>query len=896
MKAYGIGIDHGTTNSAVAVMTDSGPQIIKPTPTDNTMPSVVYIDKDGIEYVGKEARDALIQLKPEEGDGAHTYKPHIGQNKIYSFPKCGTEKTAVQLGGMVIGKLLGLCEPRIGGRPTQVVITVPAMFSAAGTERTREASQLAGLKKYPQVMEPVAAAIAYGFDKTDERAQWMIFDLGGGTLDISLVTVREGELRVNAHAGDTDLGGNYFDDVLFDYVVDELSRIYSYSLESLKHPPKYSDFEWAQNLLKAICEDAKIELSKRQEVKIERDTELCKDDNGKLVKDFEITVTREKYEELIANLVERAVHFCETLLKQKNLSAKDIDRLILVGGPTKTPYIKQQLSRCGIQLEDSINPMTVVARGAAIYAAWLPLPPNSDDEKPQQQQGEMHIKIASTSTSAASEIIPVRGKVTDKDGNPVTDSGFTVKIERTTDDGWASGSVPLDKRGKFKVNVPLINKGKSTLSAFKTTLLDSQGQVRAEINQPEIWYPAQLPENQLANSIRVETPRGGTTVLAKAGKALPTKGRGQFQTTKALQLMKVLKHEFEDDAWRIPVRESVRNLLGAEEDHKDASLLIGVLIIKASEVIDRMKDGGMSIRDLPEETEVEITVEVDHSRNIKVTAYLPELAEDFPTTFKAGAYDVSYQDVIDSFDNLKAEWQLIRELQDKKPDAGVAEVLALIERLHAFEDIEKALANAATESDDAESQKLRAYKRIVELTGTILHIKGLQQAKRIEQHLKQLRNVWIADDGKKMLKKIDEEFKEYQQAGKDDQVALGKIEDELHDVDNYVRAGPFFLLCGNDIPAIILEDRSVTSEQRALFDKSNALCQEVMNRGDPKTDAGVQRIINSLTETEIKELSEMHKQLSEAFAATLPQWLKDLDEDRNRRRKDTKGTTVKTKR
>src|SRR5262245_5410095 len=202
-----VGIDHGTSNSAVAFIEDDKPVIIKPDGNGLVMPSAVYIDKRGRTLIGATAVQAMMTTGAAEGNGHTGYKLRIGQDDRYEFGAARKVMTAPELGAIVIGKLLQEYRTATNIDPKACVITVPANFEQSAIEGTRQAARKAGLVYCPFLQEPIAAALAYGFNVSQSRAQWLVFDLGGGTLDVSIVIVRNGEMVVptEGHAGDTRL-------------------------------------------------------------------------------------------------------------------------------------------------------------------------------------------------------------------------------------------------------------------------------------------------------------------------------------------------------------------------------------------------------------------------------------------------------------------------------------------------------------------------------------------------------------------------------------------------------------------------------------------------------------------------------------------------------------------
>ena len=489
------GIDHGTTNSSIAVMDGDKPRVIKPNGVDPIMPSAVYIDKRGRLLVGRPAFDAIFLNDEAEGNGYTRYKLRIGQDDRYDFTAARKVMSAQELGAAVIGELLRAYRDDMKHEPKACVITVPAKFEDSACNGTREAARLAGLSYFPLLQEPIAAALAYGFTAEDRHAQWMVFDLGGGTLDVSLVIVRNGKPEVpeEGHAGDTRLGGSKFDRELLDHVLRELSKTYALRRLTEKNPT------WNRLLL--AVERAKIELSRREQSVVELEGEPFKDDNGRSVK-VEVAITRAHYERLIAPDVEKAVHICQMLLGRNRLASRDITRLILIGGPTKTPYIQRMLAeRLGIQLDTTIDPMTAVAEGAALYATTMEIPDALRDTLAVPVPSEKGGAAIELSYERKSRIptIAIAGRV---NGEALAAGGVTVETRRS-DGGFSSGRLPVDEAGIFSMDVMLVDSGKPHLSRFTTVAFDRSGRQLCAVDEPEIWYPFPEGRTRLANSLRI---------------------------------------------------------------------------------------------------------------------------------------------------------------------------------------------------------------------------------------------------------------------------------------------------------------------------------------------------------------------------------------------------------
>ena len=453
------GIDLGTTNSAIAVVERGAPRIIKMKPTEPLLPSAVFIDKRGQTYIGSDAREAIVNLDESEGTGHTSWKKRMGQDDPYEFPAAKKTLTAPDLSALVITELLKAYRREMDQDLVSCVITVPAKFDQSAYIATTKAAQLAGLKHYPLLQEPYAAALAYGFSSGDQRANWMVFDLGGGTLDIALMAVRDGKLVVLKEGSDGDpmLGGSGFDREILAFILgpaaDDRDRWDRYKklqpdYQPLRKRYKLDGFSekthrtpWNRLLL--ACELAKIDLLRKTEAVVEMDTPLCTDKDGKPVK-VEVPLSRAVYEQLIAAEVERAMHICERLLTRNRMSGKSLDQLILVGGPTKTPFIQRMLSeRLGINLNVSVDPMTAVALGAALHSETIEVPEHVYQSASVAAEG-VTVELR-YERSSKQPICPVAGMI----GGQIEDPS-RLHVEIVRDDGlWSSPQLPVQRRRRL---------------------------------------------------------------------------------------------------------------------------------------------------------------------------------------------------------------------------------------------------------------------------------------------------------------------------------------------------------------------------------------------------------------------------------------------------------------
>lgn len=372
-----IGIDLGTTNSCVAVMEGNDPVVIPNSEGGRTTPSVVAFTKNGERLVGQPAkRQAItnpkntvfsikrfmgriidevnvekseVPYEVTEGD-SKTARVKI-QDRVYSPP---------EISAMILQKMKKTAEEYLGQEVKEAVITVPAYFNDSQRQATKDAGEIAGLTVRRIINEPTAAALAYGLDKKEKDHTVAIYDLGGGTFDISILQLGDGVFEVKSTNGDTHLGGDDFDQRLINYLADEFKK--SEGIDLRKDP-------MALQRLKEAAEKAKIELSSSNSTDVNLPFITATQDGPK---HLNINLSRSKFEQLIHDLVDRTKHPCEQAMKDARVSSSDIDEVILVGGSTRIPMVQELVKKLfGKEPHKGVNPDEVVAIGAAIQGGVL---------------------------------------------------------------------------------------------------------------------------------------------------------------------------------------------------------------------------------------------------------------------------------------------------------------------------------------------------------------------------------------------------------------------------------------------------------------------------------------------------------------------------------------------
>ncbi|HVX21977.1 MAG TPA: molecular chaperone DnaK [Acidimicrobiales bacterium] len=353
--AKAVGIDLGTTNSVVSVLEAGEPVVIPNAEGSRTTPSVVGFSKTGEVLVGEVAKRQAI-TNPDRT--IRSVKRHMGTKWTVDID--GKAYTAQEISARILGKLKRDAEAYLGDTVTQAVITVPAYFDDAQRTATKEAGQIAGLEVLRIINEPTAAALAYGLDKEDKEHTVLVFDLGGGTFDVSVLEIGEGVFEVKSTSGNTKLGGDDWDEKVMDWLVKSFKDTEGVDL---------SNDKMAMQRLKEAAEKAKIELSSVQETQINLPFITATSEGPK---HLDLKLTRAKFNELTADLVEACRGPFDAAIKDAGLKTSDIDHVVMVGGSTRIPAVQELVqSLTGKEPHKGVNPDEVVAIGAAVQAGVL---------------------------------------------------------------------------------------------------------------------------------------------------------------------------------------------------------------------------------------------------------------------------------------------------------------------------------------------------------------------------------------------------------------------------------------------------------------------------------------------------------------------------------------------
>lgn len=676
-----VGIDLGTTNSVVARSINGDIEIIKNKNAEIT-PSMVAYDKRGTEIVGSAARNMSADPRKSQ-DVQSEFKRVMGQDIGLEFRSASVTKKPEELSAVVLAELRKAVAERYGESPSASVITVPAMFELPQNEATTQAARLAGFTQSQLLQEPVAAAIAYGMEPSNDRSLWLVYDFGGGTFDTSLVAIRDGQLSVVKHAGDNYLGGADFDWLIVDQLL--LPAIQNrYDIGSLRRHDR-DDLTSLGRIrrLKSFAEEIKIELSSREEIEFYREGEdVFEDDQGELV-DLDLTIDRERFEALVRASVERSVEIAKSAVHESGYKPDNIEQVVMVGGTTFVPLVRETVKQLGIPLGLKLDPMTVVARGAAVFASTQVLA-ESNSGSPQRAKvpGSATMKLEYERVTK-SITPPVGGRVTLASGGDV--SSCTVSITRD-DEGFSSGALSPDASGIFFTEVQIRDKGQSS---FRVELRDPSGtSIPVEPSAFSITNGLSVGKATLPSGLSIALNDGTSQVLAKSGATLP------LDTVPAsVRASKAVKSGTDDDL--------VISFLSGDDPRADHNMVSSRIQIRGTDIK----------RDLPRGTELEITAHIDASGVAHPRVYIERLDEEFePAANKDRKTFLEHEPAGAMRDRLTAAKTRIRQLQqqaqDVSADAATQDRLSALSSKDRLQSIEKHI-DAWHEGDNAAAGKAR---------------------------------------------------------------------------------------------------------------------------------------------------------------------------------------------
>lgn len=582
-----IGIDLGTTNSSLAHFDGETVAVVPNGGGENLTPSVVRIDAEGVRTVG---RQALRFLDRDPGNTRGEWKRLMGTGETLGFDAAGAALLPEELSALVLSSLLADARDALGFAPRAAVISTPALFELPQSHATSRAARLAGLEEVVLIQEPIATAIAAGW-RAEQEGTWLVFDLGGGTLDVSLLETRQGRLRVVDHAGDNFLGGRDVDQALVDWAVGELAR--RAPVPGLDRGDPASRRALAR--LKAACEEAKIELTRAPRAAIVVPALAAGRDGAAI--DVDLAVSRAQLDTLMAPLISRSLAVVGELLARNRRTPDEVARVVLVGGPTLAPGLRAPVAALfGDRVAPGIDPMTVVARGAALYAGTIALEARPARAGAPVRAG-LAVRIEHPAVTADAEPFVV-GRFLPGAGEALP---HRVRVVRD-DGGWQSAETGLSAEGSFVLQVKL---ERQRSNAFRLRAADAAGApVALATDRFTLVHGVSIADPPLARSVGIACANDTTQVYFERGTPLPARRTFVHHTVTA-----VAAHS-QDDALAIPI-------VQGESRRAHRNRLIGLLQVRGCH------------RDLPAGSRIEVTLQLDRSGQLHTRADVSAIGQTF---------------------------------------------------------------------------------------------------------------------------------------------------------------------------------------------------------------------------------------------------------------------------
>jgi len=674
-KMINYGIDLGTTNSAIAKFVKGEVEVFKnPLETGkDTLPSVVYYKNDKI-IVGSRAR---TYLERDAKNVFSTFKRKMGTTESFKVKNIDQTKTPIELSSEVIKELKGFVHT--GEQVDAAVITIPASFDVIQSNATKEAGLLAGFKQVILLQEPIAASLAYANkhkEKDLEDGQWLVYDLGGGTFDVALIRIKDGEMKVLDHEGDNFLGGADFDNLMVErMIVPFLNKNFKFdNLESElksatgKRNALYFRLLW-------LAEQAKISLSNRTSAEVEL-RDITDDSDQDIDTSFEIT--RSEFESLIKEDIDKTIDMIKKILVRNSLKSSDIQFTLMVGGSTYIPYVRKRVEEIlQIPINCDIDPTTAIAIGAAYYAGTKEK--NFEHDKIKKTISGIRVKLAYQKTSQEDEEI-LAGRI---DGNI---EGLFYQITRE-DKGYDSGRKKLTAR--VSEDLPLL---KNSYNFFRFTILDGQNNIvdadaeligiahgKYNVSGQPLPYDICLvrdanPELD-GSTTKLDLIFQKNTILPQKRVVSPTLNKTIVKGSDEKIIIKVVE--------------------GSQYNLPEANQTIGNLEIPGKKVS----------RDILRNTEIEITLEMSESRDLKVTVYIPMSDQQFTEVFSPSKRNLSVLELQEEVEILeeKLETEISEAVQ--REDYETADSLTTLKKK-----VEDLVGNTNQLTDDDVTDKKFDYE------------------------------------------------------------------------------------------------------------------------------------------------------------------------------------------
>ncbi len=685
-KPLYVGFDLGTTNSAAAVFDGEQTTVIRNSQGETLTPSVIRIDGAGRVTVGSKAR-RFLERDPDNTH--HEFKRLMGTGKAIEFPAAKLSKQPAELAALILASMRKDVEDQFGVAPERAVVSVPALFELPQSSATSEAAQLAGFERVELLQEPIASALAAGWSADEDSGAWLVYDLGGGTFDASLLETADGFLRVIGHDGDNFLGGRDFDWAVVDWAITQLAARQQVTIS--RGNPSHSG---AVRALKQAAEEAKIELSRASSALLVANAPLIID--GRSI-DVELELDRAMLETLTSGLLERSVEVCRRLLQQNRIAPGELSKIVFVGGPTTMPSLRDRVGALlGAPIAEGHDPMTLVAQGAAIYAATAGLDGRPTSARAGKVRGRrLWVQYPAVSSDLAPHVV---GRVVEGEGPR------PVELELQRGDGlWHSPSTAIDREGGFVIGVELIAR-KSNV--FKLVARDNEGQtIPVDPATITIVQGVTISDPPLSRTIGVALANDAVRVYFERGTPLPAKRTFTHHTVEGVA------KGAEGSVIKIPI-------VQGEYDRAHLCRLVGTLEIPSVEVR----------ASLPAGTEIELTLELDRGGRLSAKALVGTIDQVFEEVAHL-LVPAADPDVLEA--TITAMRRRLFQLRGDAFRQGLPQILTILDRVdQGLHEVERDLEAARGGNDDAGQ---RARRSLLELDADLEQVEQIKRWPELEE-------------------------------------------------------------------------------------------------------------------------------------------------------------------
>jgi len=677
------GIDLGTTNSTIALVSGTTMEVIPNQFGSALTPSAVWIDKRGELRVGQAAKDKL-EDDPDNAVSEFKLRMGLGAQGAKSFKNGNRVMLPEELSAEVLKSLRADVQQQRQEDVRTAVITVPAAFDVPECNATQRAAEMAGLSSAPLLQEPVAAALAYGFQSASDKVFWLVYDFGGGTFDAAVVQIRDGIIQVVNHAGDNHLGGK-----LIDWAI--IEKLFVPTLLAQHNLPGFrrGEYRWRSAFakLKAAAEEAKVQVSRTLKPVVVYRENICLDDRSNSI-DLDVTLSPSDLTAIAEPFIRRSIELSKRALAQKKVPVEALERVVLVGGTSLLPAVREAIQQELVAPIDlTVNPLEAVARGAAAFAGTqrvasrVPTKPSA---------GAVQVELEYDPVGGT-EDFPVGGRFTQSDGQGM--DGYTVQLTETKS-RWRSGRIALAPGGTFLTEV---HAERGRRCDYLVELFDRHGNpVRCEPSSFAYTVGMVIAGAPLTHNIGVAMANNRVDWFFKKGQSLPARARRIHRAVAGL------KKGATGQMIRVPVVE------GEHEHRADRNTLIGFLEIRADDPQVR--------RDVPVGAEIEITLEADESRVVRARAEIPIIEMEVEDVLNTEGYQARTAAEIRA--DLNLEVQRMGELSAQAREASASSAMPPARRAEA-EALVQQIGDLATSAQGDVVAAKEAEKRLLELKGKL---------------------------------------------------------------------------------------------------------------------------------------------------------------------------------